>query len=110
MPDAKGKFSIEEMDRAASFINEKSKLPGDPCVHCGSTDTSVGEYAVRLGVGFAPIPPTHIPLMPVVCNNCGNIRLFSAILLGIVPYNPPSEDVQPNAESADAKPPAEGDG
>ncbi len=28
---------------------------------------------------------TTVPLVPVICTNCGNVRLFSAVMMGIVP-------------------------
>lgn len=84
MPDG-NKWTEEERDKASAFINEKAQREGDPCPHCGNLDTSVAENVFRLSVGTAVVGPGFVPIMPVICNNCGHVRIFSAIALGIFP-------------------------
>ena len=85
-----GELSEQERNEAAEAVNRTAKLEGDPCPHCGNTDTRVGSNLMRLDVGYdmslPPIGggPVHFfSVLPIVCNNCGFIRLFSPYALGV---------------------------
>jgi hypothetical protein len=72
------------------------------CPVCQSSQGfSVGEIAAPtiLESGFLRLEKT-LPLVTLVCRNCFNVRLFSAVLMGILPAptNVPQADqpVQPS--------------
>ena len=58
------------------------------CEVCGHNDWSVLEEAVTLLVsrleGGISLPPPNIPAAALVCNNCGNVRLFALSVLGLL--------------------------
>jgi len=58
------------------------------CEVCGRNDWSVADQAVMLTVsdlgGSFSIPPPNIPSAALVCNNCGNVRLFALGVLGVL--------------------------
>lgn len=83
MPNNEGDLSVDERRVAADLINEKAQHPGDPCPHCGNENTSVAENLFRLAVANSPIPTRYVPVVPVICNDCGFVRLFSGHALGL---------------------------
>ena len=91
LPDKAGKLSLEERERASDKINETAQHEGDPCPHCGNVDTSVAEDQFQLAVANGPLIKNFIPVIPVVCNNCGFVRIFHSDKFGISAY-PDSED------------------
>ena len=58
------------------------------CEVCGQNNWSVGDQAVTLLVsnleGGISLPPPNIPSAALVCNNCGNVRLFALGVLDIL--------------------------
>ena len=70
-------------------INKKKIKPN--CEVCSQNNWSVADQAVTLLAsnlegGFS-LPPPNIPTAALVCNNCGNVRLFSLSVLGILEDN-----------------------
>jgi len=70
-------------------LNEK-KINAN-CEVCGKNNWSVADQAVTLLVsdlrGGISLPPPNIPCAALVCNNCGNVRLFALAALGILDKN-----------------------
>ena len=58
------------------------------CEVCSQNNWSVADQAVTLLVsnleGGISLPPPNIPTAALVCNNCGNVRLFSLAVLGLL--------------------------
>jgi len=59
------------------------------CEICGHNDWAVIDQAISvlitdLSGGFR-VPPPQLPSAGLVCNNCGNIRLFALGALGLLP-------------------------
>jgi len=86
LPDKDGKLSLDERTQASDKINETAQHEGDPCPHCGNIDTSVAEDLFQLPVANGPITTSFIPVLPVVCNNCGYLRLFNSRAFGLEVY------------------------
>lgn len=65
------------------------------CEVCGRNNWAVIDQAVSIQVtdlsGSWQIPPPQIPSGGLVCNNCGNIRLFALAALGMLPTAPVEE-------------------
>lgn len=59
------------------------------CGLCGHNDWAVIDQAVSVQItdlsGSFQIPPPQIPSAGLICNNCGNIRLFSLAVLRLLP-------------------------
>jgi hypothetical protein len=68
-------------------LTEKRANP--VCEICGQNNWAVVDQAVSIQVtdlsGAFSIPPPQIPSAGLVCNNCGNIRLFALGALGLLP-------------------------
>jgi hypothetical protein len=62
------------------------------CEVCGKNNWAVIDQAVSIQVtdlsGTWQLPPPQIPSGGLVCNNCGNIRLFALGVLGLLPTVP----------------------
>ena len=83
MQDKKGRLSLEQRTLVAEAVTNSAQHEGDPCPHCGNTNTSVAQDLFRIAVVDAPIPTRFIPIVPVICNNCGFVRMFGARQFGI---------------------------
>jgi hypothetical protein len=90
LPDENYRLSDDERTKASDHVNKTALQADDPCPHCGNINTSVGEHVFRLAVGFQPIPRGYVPIVPVICSNCGHVRLFGALAMGLVP--PPQSE------------------
>jgi len=73
-------------EKIIQYLNEKWQKR--PCPMCGVGNWSVQDRVFELRefhggslvVGGTPI----IPIIPVICNNCGNTILINAIIAGVV--------------------------
>jgi len=80
---AKSKFDSNEL---VKFLTSKWKNTPCPMCHVGSFNVSDTIYELRefnqgaLVIGGAPI----IPVIPIICNNCGNTVLVNALLSGAI--------------------------
>lgn len=78
------KLTPEERIHAVEHINQKTTAPNDACLVCGSPDSSVGSFVLRIPTGDVRATQALIqPVVPVVCNNCGFTRLFTPQVMGI---------------------------
>ncbi len=62
------------------------------CEVCTKNNWAVIDQAVSVQVtdlsGSWQMPPPQIPSGGLVCNNCGNIRIFALGVLGLLPTAP----------------------
>ena len=74
----------------------RSKGINPVCHVCSTNAWSVADQAVTLIVskldGGIALPPPAIPSAALVCNNCGNVRLFALSVLGL--WNPQEGDAK----------------
>lgn len=72
-------------ERIADIFKEKNV--NGLCEICGKNSWSISNDTIKIIVskqtGKFPLPPPHIPCFAIVCNNCGNMRLFALDKLGI---------------------------
>ena len=70
----------------------KERSANATCEICNHNDWAVIDQAVSIQVtdlsGAWQIPPPQIPSGGLICNNCGNIRLFALGALGLLPTVP----------------------
>ena len=58
------------------------------CPACGNAKADVGDIVlapVYVAPGATTTGVTGVPMLQLLCDNCGYVRLFSAIKLGLVP-------------------------
>jgi len=58
------------------------------CELCDHNNWSVVDQAVAMNItdlsGSFRIPPPQIPSAALICNNCGNVRIFALGVLGLI--------------------------
>lgn len=68
-------------------LNQRGVKP--TCEVCGKDNWAVIDQAVSVQItdlsGTFRVPPPQIPSAGLVCNNCGNIRLFALAALDLLP-------------------------
>jgi hypothetical protein len=65
----------------------RKKWKGHPCNMCGIGDWNVQDVAYELrqvSAAALALGGPLIPVIPVVCNNCGNTVLVNAITAGVM--------------------------
>lgn len=63
-----------------------SKLPELRCPLCNHAEFTIGELLASPIVKNSIVNlGTPAPFVPLVCNNCGNTLLFSAVAMNLVP-------------------------
>lgn len=90
----------EEIDKAIDWINRHATSPTDACSVCGSPHNSVLSGLARLDFRNVE-PPGTMPLVVALCYNCGFVRVFNAILLGLRPSDDPDALATVFAEMAE---------
>lgn len=97
-PDLAGKPPFPQLPiqiNAQSLIDKlKEKWQGRPCPMCqsGNWNITPNVFELReflggnLNLGSGPI----LPVIPVTCNNCGNVVFLNALATGLIPQ-PKSE-------------------
>src|SRR5688500_10384280 len=93
MPDQAG--ALSELERATATKGLKEHGAWDkPCPICGRPDTwGMAGHVVDIPVGHTFMPPgVYFPAIPILCVNCGYMRLHAAILMGIVGKNKPETE------------------
>jgi len=79
---------MAKFDGNKLIIHLEKKWQGKPCPMCGVGNWNVQDSSYELReyhggnivIGGGPI----IPVVPVVCTNCGNTILVNAIIAGVV--------------------------
>jgi len=70
---------LEELKKRGSKAN---------CELCDHNNWAVVDQAVSLNItdlsGSFRIPPPQIPSAALICNNCGNVRIFALGVLGLL--------------------------
>jgi hypothetical protein len=82
---------VSKIDGEKLLQHLKTKWGGRSCPMCGVGPWSVQDaaYEVRaFGQGGLLVGGAVIPVVPVVCMNCGNTVLVNAILAGVVKQKP----------------------
>jgi len=82
---------MAKFDGNKAIEHLRAKWSGRPCLMCGDGNWNVQDSIYQLlefNHGGLVIGGPVIPIIPVVCSNCGNTLLVNAITAGIV--TPPS--------------------
>jgi len=89
-------MTIEEIQKATAWVNDKSVREGDPCQVCGSTHSLVEPSLGPMPGGINPydgVTGWLHPAVVVTCQNCGFMRYFNAVIVGLMKgYVPSSGD------------------
>jgi len=79
------KLSDKQQNKIKQFLNERWHEPRS-CTVCKETDLTFSDTLFSLAE-FNPdnlfAVTTEIPVVALVCSNCGNVTLFNAIVMGI---------------------------
>jgi hypothetical protein len=72
-----------DQEKVLAWVQEKG-LPRH-CPSCGSDEDFVGCDLIELPIKQVPGAQrgTEIPVIPLICQVCGHVRLFSAKLIGV---------------------------
>lgn len=79
----------EQQERVTKWLREKLGMRS--CPSCGQLQGfSIGAIVAAPIVkatdeGMAIDTENSVPLVPLACRNCGYVRLFSAIVMGLIP-------------------------
>lgn len=88
---------MSKFDTQKLIANLQSKWGSRSCPMCGKGPWSVQDSVFQLmefkeGVGLVLGGPI-IPVIPVICSNCGNTVLVNAVIGGVVsPSTPPPKE------------------
>lgn len=100
MQDNEATLTPEELDRIKRWFLDH--LASDTkCPVCGTNKFTIIPSIINAPVhipGGIRVPGPYLPLVPIVCQNCGRVDLFSAIIMGVVPKDEP---VQQGSETAE---------
>jgi len=86
-----------QADRGIKWL--RSKWPNPVCPICTANNwqiAAIGEIRDFSGGGLV-VGGALIPVMPVVCNNCGYTLLFNALVAGVI--EPPDAEASAQPES-----------
>jgi predicted nucleic-acid-binding Zn-ribbon protein len=72
---------LDPQQRETALAWLRDRVPINPCLICGAPEFTLGEI-VHLA---AATGGAAVPCLTVTCKECGNVRLFSAGLMGLVP-------------------------
>jgi len=86
---------MAKFDGQIAIAHLQEKWEGKPCPMCGVGNWNVNNSTFQLtefNQGNMIIGGPVVPVIPVVCNNCGNTILVNAITAGVI--KPESEGVK----------------
>jgi hypothetical protein len=78
---------MAKFDGSKAIEHLRTKWAGRPCPMCGVNNWSVQDSTYQLlefNQGTLVVGGPVIPIVPVVCNNCGNTILVNAIIAGLL--------------------------
>jgi hypothetical protein len=85
-----GSMAAEFEHQPGTIAWLQAKLPNLRCPLCGTEGFIIGELlASPVMLNNVINVAQAVPLVPVVCRNCGHVLLFSAVLMGLAPPSEP---------------------
>lgn len=78
---------MAKFDGQKAIVHLQAKWAGRPCPMCGVSDWNVHDSTFQLtefNQGSMVIGGPVIPVVPVICKNCGNTILINAIIAGLI--------------------------
>jgi hypothetical protein len=83
--EEEGDIPIDETKKGKlrSWLEEKNVHP--TCVSCGGSDWGAGEMvsAPILDAGGSHVREMHVPMVQLVCTNCGLVLTYAAVPMGL---------------------------
>jgi len=73
----------EQQKKLQNWLSSKNVTPN--CPSCGGRSWSIGDIISSpvLTSGGTAIGGRTIPMVQVICNNCGFVRLYAAVPIGL---------------------------
>jgi len=79
------KLEASDQEKAINYLNEKWPETSRACPICGNDKFVVSDVLFEFTEYDPPmIGSVEFPIIPIVCDNCGNVMLFNAIKVGIM--------------------------
>jgi hypothetical protein len=82
-------LTVEQQETIKKWLEEKLSMRNCPtCGQCQgfAIGAIIAAPVVNLtGEGTANDADISVPFVPLLCRNCGNVRLFSARTMGLIP-------------------------
>jgi hypothetical protein len=82
-------MALNPQQQKAAIDWLREKLGQKQCSECGNASNFGTGDIVNLTAyypgGSIVVGGPSVPVLPVICNNCGHVRLFSAVAMGILP-------------------------
>ncbi len=78
---------LEESDqeKAITYLKEKWPETSRICPICGNAEFVISDTIFAITEYDSPtLGSVGFPIIPIVCDNCGNVILFNAIKMGII--------------------------
>lgn len=102
MPIWQRLLTPQEIQKATGWINERAARANDPCQICDSPNSMVQPGVVPMNGGMSPYGDgaqwIH-PCVVVICQNCGYMRYFNAVIMGLAAgYKPTTGDGNGSAD------------
>jgi hypothetical protein len=89
VPDATGKLTLEEKQRASDWINRHWRGQSQACPICGSNQWTLADHLVQpvtVGAHNALLlGGTSYPHVLVISPTCGYTMMLNAVIIGLVP-------------------------
>jgi len=85
----------QKINTDALLTHLRAKWQGRPCQQCGVGNWNVQDKAYELrefAYGTLVAGGPVIPVIPVICTNCGNTLLVNAMIAGAVGTEPPKTE------------------
>jgi hypothetical protein len=85
VPEKDGKLTENEIQSLQKWLGEK--WTNRNCVTCGVNNWNLNPYIAIMPLhtpGRVLVGGPSFPVVPVVCNNCGNALLFNAVTIGLM--------------------------
>jgi len=93
VPDQDGKLTEEETQKATAWLNEHAKV--GKCSMCGNLNWSVVPVIFNSTIyypgGGLRVGGASVPLISIICSNCGHMEFFSAVVIGLLPREPDAQ-------------------
>ena len=81
MPTETGRFTDRELSKIHKLIDQKKIDPDAECPNCSNKDWLLFPVEARIPSSTLE---RYMPMVSLICTNCGYSKLFNSIVSGIV--------------------------
>ena len=81
MPTETGRFTDQELTKIHTLMDQKKIDPDAACPNCSNKDWLLFPFEARIPSSSLD---RYMPMVTLICTNCGYSKLFNLIVSGIV--------------------------